>query len=93
MKGKSAPAPKVEFTVGERYTNEKGEFEVISIQREAMVIRWQDGTEITTDIQMQRRIQDRREWERQIQEKKEAAAAAESQRRASRPKRAKAAEK
>jgi len=64
---------RIEFSVGETYTNEKGPFEVISIKRNEMVIRWKDGKEITTDIDLQRKIQERRLWEKQLQEKEKTA--------------------
>ena len=54
----------IEFTVDEQYENEKGIFTVISIHRGQMVIRWEDGEEIRTDIEFQRRIAERRHWEK-----------------------------
>jgi hypothetical protein len=59
----------IEFSVGETYTNEKGIFEVISIKRDEMVIRWEDGKEITTGITLQQKIQERRQWETIVREK------------------------
>jgi hypothetical protein len=56
----------IEFQVDEQYENEKGVFTVISIHRDQMVIRWKNGEEIRTDIELQRNIQERRQWE-QIQ--------------------------
>jgi len=56
---------KIEFKVDEQYENEKGIFTVISIHREQMVIRWEDGEEIRTDINLQRRIAERRQLEKQ----------------------------
>jgi hypothetical protein len=61
------PASEFEFVVDEKYENEKGIFTVLSIQRDAMVIRWDSGEEIRTDIELQRNIQARRQWE-QLQE-------------------------
>lgn len=44
------------FEVGERYENRKGPFEVISIVRESLRIRWDNGAEVTTTIEDQARI-------------------------------------
>ncbi len=63
----------IEFVVGETYTNEKGPFKVISIERNTMVIEWESGESIETTVSFQRRIQERRLWERQMKEKKAAA--------------------
>ncbi len=54
-----------EFQVDEQYENEKGVFTVVSMDRENMVIRWADGEEIRTDIDLQRRIHSRRKWEKE----------------------------
>jgi hypothetical protein len=54
---------KIEFDVDEQYENEKGVFKVISIHRGQMLIRWANGEEISTDIELQRRIAERRDWE------------------------------
>jgi hypothetical protein len=56
-------ASKIEFQVDEQYENEKGVFTVISIHRDEMVIRWEDGEEIRTKIELQQNIQARRQWE------------------------------
>lgn len=63
-----------DFVVDEQYENEKGIFTVLSIHRNEMVIRWESGEEIRTDIELQRNIQARRQWER-LQKEKEAKAA------------------
>jgi hypothetical protein len=55
---------KIEFNVDEQYENEKGIFTVISIHRDQMVIRWESGEEIRTDIALQTRIAERRQWEK-----------------------------
>jgi hypothetical protein len=52
-----------EFVVDEKYENEKGVFTVLSIQKNEMVIRWESGEEMRTDIELQRNIQSRRRWE------------------------------
>ena len=54
---------KIEFTVDGQYENEKGIFTVLSMHRGQMVIRWENGEEIKTDIELQRRIAERRQWE------------------------------
>ncbi len=70
----------IEFVVGETYENEKGVFEVLSIQRDAMVIQWENGESIETTVSFQRRIQERRRWERQRREKLAAASGAKGRR-------------
>jgi hypothetical protein len=67
------PAYEFEFTVGDTYENEKGQFSVISIEQEDMVIRWKNGEEIETSIEFQGRIQKRRQWEKSLQQEKTAA--------------------
>ncbi len=52
-----------EFLVDEKYENEKGTFTVLSIHKNEMVIRWESGEERRTDIELQRNIQARRQWE------------------------------
>lgn len=54
---------KFQFKVGSTYTNMKGDYEVISIKGESMVIRWNSGDEITTTIDQQARILERLEYE------------------------------
>ncbi len=68
------PPVEFEFVVGESYENEKGIFTVMSIEKKEMVIRWASGEEAQTSIQFQDRIQKRRQWEKEMQEAKEAAA-------------------
>jgi hypothetical protein len=63
-----------EFTVGETYENEKGLFSVISISKGDMVIRWENGEEAQTSIELQERIQNRRQWEKTLQQEKTAPA-------------------
>jgi hypothetical protein len=63
-----------EFVVGENYENEKGLFSVISISKEDMVIRWENGEEAQTSIEFQERIQKRRQWENALQQEKSAQA-------------------
>ena len=41
------------FEVGSIYENMKGNYEVVSIRKNAMVIRWVDGSEVTlTPLEM-----------------------------------------
>lgn len=54
----------IKFKVEEEYKNEKGVFKVISIHRDNMVIRWENGEEIHTKVGLQRRIAQRRQWEK-----------------------------
>jgi len=63
-----------EFIVDEKYENEKGIFRVMSIEKDEMVIRWANGEEVQTSIEFQSRIQNRRQWEKTLQEGKSAAA-------------------
>ena len=63
-----------EFSIDEMYENEKGAFRVISVERDQMVIRWENGEEVRTSVTLQGRIQMRREWEKQKQEQLAAAA-------------------
>jgi len=63
-----SPEP-FEFVVGETYVNEKGPFEVMSMKRDKMVIKWEDGTERETTVEMQLRIQNRRRHEKEMQER------------------------
>ena len=62
------------FNVDEQYENEKGVFRVVSIHRDEMIIRWENGEEIKTDIKLQRRIAERRRWEESQRASKAAAA-------------------
>ena len=65
----------IEFNVDEQYENEKGVFTVVSKDKDEMVIRWENGEETRTDIDLQRRIIERRQWE-EAQRAREAEAAA-----------------
>lgn len=59
---------KIEFIVEGQYENEKGVFTVLSRQGDRMVIRWESGDEITTSVELQTRIAERRQWEKQKRE-------------------------
>ena len=56
---------KIKFEVGEKYENMKGVFEVIAIRRDSMDIRWEDGEEISTPIDLQQRIIERMQYEKE----------------------------
>ena len=62
----------IKFEVGETYENVKGEYEVVSIHRDSMVIRWEDGSEATTTVDLQRRILERMAYEKDVEEQKKA---------------------
>ena len=47
------------FKVGERYENEKGEYEVVSIDGATMVVRWDDGSTWEGSVALQARILER----------------------------------
>lgn len=49
----------VTFEVGKKYKNMKGCYEVVSVDGNAMRIRWDDGEEVDTTVIMQRRIIER----------------------------------
>jgi len=68
------PSTEFEFMVGGEYENEKGLFTVMSIEKDEMVIRWASGEEVQTSMEFQDRIQERRQWEKNLQEEKAAAA-------------------
>ncbi len=55
----------IEFEVGGKYENMKGTYEVLSINDDTMQIRWETGEEAETDIDFQRRIIERMEFEQQ----------------------------
>jgi len=57
-----------EFSVDGQYENEKGVCRVISNDKDEMIIRWENGEEILTDIELQLRIAERRHREKQERE-------------------------
>jgi hypothetical protein len=59
---------KIMFEVDEQYENEKGIFTVLSMDRDEMVIRWESGEQITTSVALQKRIAERRQWEKMKRE-------------------------
>ena len=56
---------KIEFEVGHKYENMKGVYEVISISDDSMIIRWKNGEQVSTSIDLQSRIIQRIQRERQ----------------------------
>lgn len=56
----------LKFEVGETYENMKGPFEVVSIRRNAMVIRWDNGSGIATTVELQKRILERMAFEKKV---------------------------
>ena len=53
------------FEVGAFYENMKGAYEVISIRKNEMVIRWDNGNEIATTVDLQKRIIERMALEKE----------------------------
>ncbi len=64
------PITEVKFNFDEQYENEKGIFTVLSIDKNEMVIQWKNGEETRTEIDLQRRIQERRQREKIAREAK-----------------------
>ena len=56
---------KIEFEVGHKYENMKGVYEVISINDGSMIILWENGEQISTSTDLQRRIIERIQREKQ----------------------------
>ena len=59
---------KLEFKVNGQYENEKGPFTVLSMSGDKMVIRWDSGEELTTSVELQTRIAERRQREKMKRE-------------------------
>jgi hypothetical protein len=58
------PITEFKFNFDEQYENEKGIFTVLSIHKNEMVIQWKNGEKSRTEIDLQRRIQERRQREK-----------------------------
>ena len=58
----------IQFEVGGKYENMKGIFEVIAMRKDSMDIRWENGEEISTPIELQQRIIDRMQHEKELEE-------------------------
>jgi hypothetical protein len=65
------PSTEFNFTIDEQYENEKGIFTVLSIDKDEMVIQWENGKKIQTKIDLQSRIQKRRQREKIDRESKD----------------------
>lgn len=65
------PSTEFNFTIDEQYENEKGIFTVLSIDKDEMVIQWENGKKIQTEIGLQSRIQQRRQREKIARESKD----------------------
>jgi len=72
------------FEVGAMYKNMKGAYQVMSIQRDSMVIRWNDGSEVVTPMDLQKRIIDRMDYEKEIRQQEAVAAREKTQKKATR---------
>ena len=59
----------IEFEVGKKYENMKGVYEVLSIDRNTMQIRWENGDQITTTVTFQKRVIQRIQREQEELEK------------------------
>jgi hypothetical protein len=56
------------FEVGSMYENMKGAYEVVSIENESMTIRWENGNEVVTTVDLQKRIMERMVFEEKLQQ-------------------------
>jgi hypothetical protein len=65
------PEDGIIFEVGATYENMKGVYEVISIEKNSMVIRWNDGSQVVTTVDLQKRIIDRMAYERELRQQQE----------------------
>ena len=65
------PTAEFEFNFDEQYENEKGVFTVLSIHKNEMEIQWKNGEKTRTEIDLQRRIQERRQREKIARESKD----------------------
>ena len=57
----------IKFEIGEKYENMKGAYEVLAIRRDSMDIRWEDGEEVSTSIELQKRIIERMQFEKELE--------------------------
>ena len=63
----------LKFEIGTMYENMKGVYEVISIQNDSMLIRWGDGNQVVTPMDLQRRIIDRMAYEKKLRQQADVA--------------------
>jgi len=62
----------IEFEVGQQYENVKGIYEVLSISDDTMTIQWETGEQTNTSVDLQTRIIERIQLEKEIREEKAA---------------------
>jgi len=62
----------IEFEVGQTYENVKGVYEVLSVEDDMMTIQWETGEQTSTSVDLQTRIIERIQLEKEIQEEKKA---------------------
>jgi hypothetical protein len=60
------------FEVGATYENMKGAYAVMSVKNDSMIIRWEDGKEAITSVELQMRIIERMAYEKKILQQEEA---------------------
>jgi hypothetical protein len=65
------PITEFNFNLDDQYENEKGIFNVLSIHENEMMILWKNGEKTLTEIDLQRRIQERRQREKIVREEKD----------------------
>ncbi len=68
------PITEFKFNLDEQYENEKGFFTILSIQKNEMVIQWENGEKTQTELDFQCRIQERRQREKIAREEKDSKA-------------------
>ena len=59
----------IEFKVGHKYENMKGVYEVISISGNSMIIRWKNGEQTSTTVDLQHRIIQRMQKDKEERDK------------------------
>ncbi len=64
----------IEFEVGQTYENVKGIYEVLSIADETMMIQWETGEQASTSVDLQKRIIERIQFEKELIEAQKAKA-------------------
>jgi hypothetical protein len=62
-------AEDINFEIGAIYENMKGPYEVISIRKNEMIIRWDNGNEIATTVDLQKRIIERMALEKEAKQR------------------------
>ncbi len=59
-----------EFEVGQKYENVKGVYEVLSVEDNNMTIQWETGEQTSTSVDLQRKIIERIQFEKEEREAK-----------------------